>query len=554
MPENHTGTRTASKGKKGNTIQAFARRRSTRLTRNGSLQRKMSEDTATEPDDESYAIPAPSAHSKRKRSVVPSYPRKSLKKEPGQTPAKYKSHSRSIASVSTLKTKSLHLLHALALYTVGYWYPDTAGDLQKSDNYKIVSGRSTLESFLEMSPSFGGLYTSGALAIGLWRDQQQRRAPSTATELKDSEFKEGIAPFLSKLARYRPRIACFIGIRTGRIVLDYVMRSRPKAERHSFRPGLQEQVENLCEKSLDEKEDIFDHGFDSLCATILRLRITTILRSSRDNAFQTASRLVSENIVYNHPTIASLTQYLVGLSTLDSDSSPERTNEEAIEDMIAMYSNGLDTPVTSDPTSNGRATNGNIAVLAVVLLTGSTGNLGAQILADLLSIDSVASVYTVNRPSKRVSIQQRHQEHFQDKGLDEKLLNSDKLRNTRDWRHYLLPKGYDIPMYNVVLSQFLNLERGSTPEHLTNIMDNPYAHKLFAGTNVLCVGDDYIPEEHEKRMDANNYGDLKLEALRIVVNRSKITSGVALIILAMTRNPSDFYHWSSSCNDKNSDN
>ncbi|KAJ3776028.1 putative aminoadipate reductase [Lentinula raphanica] len=190
---------------------------------------------------------------------------------------------------------------------------------------------------------------------------------------------------------------------------------------------LTEQVENLCEKSLDEKEDIFDHGFDSLCATILRLRIMTILRSSKDTALQAASRLVSENVVYNHPTIASLTQYLVGLSTQDSDSSPERTHEEAIEDMIAMYSNGLDTPVTSDPTSNGRATNGNIAVLAVVLLTGSTGNLGAQILADLLSNDSVASVYTVNRPSKRVSIQQRHQERFQDKGLDEKLLNSDKL-------------------------------------------------------------------------------------------------------------------------------
>ncbi|KAJ3758701.1 uracil-DNA glycosylase-like protein [Lentinula raphanica] len=75
--------------------------------------------------------------------------------------------------------------------------------------------------------------------LGLWRDQQQRWAPFTATELKDSEFKEGIAPFLSKLARYRPRMACFIGLRTGRIVLDYVMRSRPKAERPSFRPGLQ---------------------------------------------------------------------------------------------------------------------------------------------------------------------------------------------------------------------------------------------------------------------------------------------------------------------------
>ncbi|KAJ4469196.1 uracil-DNA glycosylase-like protein [Lentinula aciculospora] len=45
------------------------------------------------------------------------------------------------------------------------------------------------------------------------------RPTAEATELKDSEFKEGITPFLCKMARYRPRIACFIGLRTGRIVL-----------------------------------------------------------------------------------------------------------------------------------------------------------------------------------------------------------------------------------------------------------------------------------------------------------------------------------------------
>ncbi|KAF5391063.1 hypothetical protein D9757_003092 [Collybiopsis confluens] len=65
------------------------------------------------------------------------------------------------------------------------------------------------------------------------------RPTAEATELKDSEFKEGIAPFLTKIARYRPRIACFIGLRTGRIVLDHVMRKLPKAERRVFMLGLQ---------------------------------------------------------------------------------------------------------------------------------------------------------------------------------------------------------------------------------------------------------------------------------------------------------------------------
>ncbi|KAJ3912666.1 uracil-DNA glycosylase-like protein [Lentinula edodes] len=65
------------------------------------------------------------------------------------------------------------------------------------------------------------------------------RPTAEATELRDSEFKKGIAPFLAKLARYRPRIACFIGLRTGRIVLGHVMRARPKSERPTFSPGLQ---------------------------------------------------------------------------------------------------------------------------------------------------------------------------------------------------------------------------------------------------------------------------------------------------------------------------
>ncbi|KAJ3740213.1 putative aminoadipate reductase [Lentinula detonsa] len=190
---------------------------------------------------------------------------------------------------------------------------------------------------------------------------------------------------------------------------------------------LASQVENLCEKSLNEKDDIFDHGFDSLCATVLRLRVITVLRGSGDPSLHAASRVVSENVVYNHPTIASLTQYLVGLSAQDPGSHQERSHEEAIQDMIALYSKGLDHPITSNLRLNGGLNNINASTPAVVLLTGSTGNLGAQLLAYLVSSDSVASVYTINRPSDRVSIHQRHQERFQDKALDGKLLSSKKL-------------------------------------------------------------------------------------------------------------------------------
>ncbi|KAJ3851387.1 putative aminoadipate reductase [Lentinula lateritia] len=193
----------------------------------------------------------------------------------------------------------------------------------------------------------------------------------------------------------------------------------------ALKQWLTSQVENLCDKFLDEKDDIFDHGFDSLCATVLRLRIISALRSSGDSSLQAASRLVSENVVYNHPTIATLSQYLLELGAQDSGSQSSRSHEEAIEDMITLYSQGLDDPIDSHSNGdlNGTSASGRI----VVLLTGSTGNLGAQILADLLLNDSVAFIYSLNRPSTRVSIQQRQRERFQDKALDERLLSSDKL-------------------------------------------------------------------------------------------------------------------------------
>ncbi|KAJ4464163.1 hypothetical protein J3R30DRAFT_3771761 [Lentinula aciculospora] len=112
------------------------------------------------------------------------------------------------------------------------------------------------------------------------------------------------------------------------------------------------------------------------------------------------------------------------------------------------------------------------------------------------------------------------------------MTDSLQNRNAKDWSRYLLPKGIDPPQ-NARLSQSVNLDWGTMPENLENIMDNPYAHKLFAGMSVLCVGDDYIPEQNEERIGVNHYEDLGLGALRTVTNRSKITSGVALIVLAM---------------------
>ncbi|KAJ7784191.1 hypothetical protein B0H16DRAFT_1491669 [Mycena metata] len=63
---------------------------------------------------------------------------------------------------------------------------------------------------------------------------------------------------------------------------------------------------------------------------------------------------------------------------------------------------------------------------AVVLLTGSAGNLGAQILASLLKDGRVLKIYALDRALDR-SLADRHLDIFERRGLDTLLLGSPKL-------------------------------------------------------------------------------------------------------------------------------
>lgn len=93
-----------------------------------------------------------------------------------------------------------------------------------------------------------------------------------------------------------------------------------------------------------------------------------------------------------------------------------------IGEMIDKYSSGLDSPITL-ASANLAASKG-----FVILLTGSTGNLGAEILACLVQNENTERVFTFNRPSRRgLSLLQRHDAIFEDKGLDPSLLRSPKL-------------------------------------------------------------------------------------------------------------------------------
>lgn len=154
----------------------------------------------------------------------------------------------------------------------------------------------------------------------------------------------------------------------------------------------------------------------SLSATILRRRITGALQSTESEKTKAAITFINQNTVYTYPTIDRLTNYLVGLVADPNWTEDVKSHVDQIETMIAQYSNPW-------PTVDGNSEPG-----MVVLLTGSTGNIGSHILEALLREPRILRIYTFNRPSSRqVSLLDRHRDRFEDKGFDKALLSSEKL-------------------------------------------------------------------------------------------------------------------------------
>ena len=150
----------------------------------------------------------------------------------------------------------------------------------------------------------------------------------------------------------------------------------------------------------------------------MRNRIVGSLRSSGDPELTKAAGAVSQNFVFEYPSIrelASAVAALVGPTSQLMD--PQQKRAQEIIELVNKYTADL-------PEVRGRRANaGNQKIVA--LLTGSTGNIGSHILASLLSDKRITRVYTLNRPS--TSTDDRLLTAFEDRSLPTKLLSQSKL-------------------------------------------------------------------------------------------------------------------------------
>jgi hypothetical protein len=156
----------------------------------------------------------------------------------------------------------------------------------------------------------------------------------------------------------------------------------------------------------------------SLGATILRRRIHGALQSDKSSA--PAAEFVNQNTIYSYPTVEALVEFITSTvrdpSSAAASSAPQGV--DAVEAMIAKHTIGLDVLLAP-----GRVPDKN---KLHVLITGTTGNLGSQVLESMLRDKRVERVYVLNRPSSGESMK-KHLERFEDKGFDGRLLASSKL-------------------------------------------------------------------------------------------------------------------------------
>ncbi|KAI0677488.1 acetyl-CoA synthetase-like protein [Trametes maxima] len=206
-------------------------------------------------------------------------------------------------------------------------------------------------------------------------------------------------------------------------------------------------VEQVLQQAIAYDADFFRSGCDSLQAAWIR---TTIVRAIRPTLPDVAKQLPT-NIIFQFPTISSLTDAILRAVHQSADAATSATTPEDLARLVEEYASNLSPrPAQLRQRDAGKD---------VVVITGTTGGFGCDVLEHLLRDDAVGRVYAFNRPGSQASERQRKQ--FEARGLDRTLLDSPKFR--------MVEAALDVPGFE------LNTELlDEIRESVTHIMHNAW--------------------------------------------------------------------------------
>lgn len=172
-------------------------------------------------------------------------------------------------------------------------------------------------------------------------------------------------------------------------------------------------VNRVLEHEVSDYDDLFQHGCDSLEATWVR---NSLLHALRDTS-EINTRTIPGNFVYQNPTIDALASFVSGLASSGAQTGSEQERAVALmNSVVEKYARDLPTHVPSAAAP----------AEEVVLVTGTTGGLGASLLSQLIQNASVKRVYALNRKSS-LPLVERQKSSLAERGYDVNILTSEKL-------------------------------------------------------------------------------------------------------------------------------
>ncbi|KAJ6553311.1 hypothetical protein B0H19DRAFT_1263705 [Mycena capillaripes] len=185
----------------------------------------------------------------------------------------------------------------------------------------------------------------------------------------------------------------------------------------SVRDFVRNAIHKVMIKELGDDEDIFQYGCDSLQATWIR---NCLLGALRDLA-QLDTRRDTRNFVYEYPTISRLAHFVFEIASGQHEEDASMgAKYNAMHGMVAKYSQDF-------PTHTGERQVPSPGT-KVVLVTGTTGELGCYLLSLLVADPAVAQVYVINRSSpQQLALRDRHARALVKRGLDASILESSKV-------------------------------------------------------------------------------------------------------------------------------
>ncbi|KAF9556700.1 acetyl-CoA synthetase-like protein [Agrocybe pediades] len=341
----------------------------------------------------------------------------------------------------------------------GYWrvYGRTDDQIMHSTGEKTNPG--PLEKILNQDPHIQSsvIFGRGRVQAGVIVDP----SPKINLDPSGKGFLNTIWPTVQKMNEFAPRHSRIFKemILVSKTSKPFVYTSKSTPRRHTIIDQYEEEIEALyatlpriteavvvpptswefeetlvfvranvhavLSNNIDDTTNIFQYGCDSLQATWIR---NTLLKSIRTTTHVDLIGRVTDNFVYDRPTISLLASFLVNLAAGCGDNQlPNTLHLDAMRVLVDKHTSDILLP------NHPRDLDTMLALPAgdVVLVTGTTGAFGAHILAELIDTTDVIRVYAVNRPSSITNarnLRDRQKEALLQKGLNANIIiTSEKL-------------------------------------------------------------------------------------------------------------------------------